>query len=656
MTDRSPDRLFPVSGRRLAGEAAIASVIAWAWGIFQYHLWAASERVPFISRDNDGRLIYTIVKTIAEQGWYTKNPDLGYPAGQQMYDFPHNGETWQLLIIKGGSLFTRDAGLLMNAYWFLGIALASVAALLALRHLRFNFGMALVVATAFTWLPFRLSHHQQHLFRVALWWVPLGIVIVLWTLHWRERFLKDPDPPAFEGSRFAHLRWTVTKNLRVRRVALMALMLVVMAGSETMTTAFTLTLLALTGVIATIRRHEPATLLAHVLVIGALGAFVVLLMAPTLLYVHEHGANPEAGRRLVTEQEIYGMKFTSLLLPDPSHRWHLLGSPAQRIRAATWNPSEGGQGIGLLGAAGFLGGVGWVLTRGWGDRKRELRPPWDRDSLRGDFGLTSLLAALTATISGGALFLSVMGFSQVRVWNRIAMMIGVMSMAYGLIWFERFWEWLRPKIADRAGTRTWAPRAAGIALVLVLLGGVLWDGGNVNRKLVNYPAANTKWNQDAEFVGQIMDRLPVGGAVFQLPVIPFPETPPPGKMLDYDHLMGFVHTPKGRLRWSYGSVRGRPSGDWQKQVDVLGPVASLPGLIGLGFDGLWVDTWGYADFGAELGAQLQTAIGTPPVASADGRLWFWDLAPLKAKLAAEGQDQTVLAQVGRDEFGIEPGT
>ena len=82
---------------------------------------------------------------------------------------------------------------------------------------------------------------------------------------------------------------------------------------------------------------------------------VVILMSPTLRFVAANGTNPDAGRREVTEQEMFGLKISSLLLPDPSHRWSLLGRPEARILESTPIPSEAGQTIGLLGAAGFAG-------------------------------------------------------------------------------------------------------------------------------------------------------------------------------------------------------------------------------------------------------------------------------------------------------------
>ena len=114
-----------------------------------YRLWDLSPRVP-LNATNDARLITNLVKNVADQGWWTTNPDLGYPVGQQLYDFPHGGETWQMVILRVMSVFTDSPGLLMNTYYFVGIGVAALAAFLALRHLRFSVGLALVASTALT--------------------------------------------------------------------------------------------------------------------------------------------------------------------------------------------------------------------------------------------------------------------------------------------------------------------------------------------------------------------------------------------------------------------------------------------------------------------------------------------------------------------------
>lgn len=653
-------RAFPAGRRRIALEALVTGLVAWLWAVPTYRLWGLSPTVP-VDQSDDARLITNLVKNIADQGWWTTNPDLGYPAGQQLHDFPHGGETWQLLTLRVMAVFTDSPGLLMNAYFFVGIGVTAIAAFLALRHLRIGFGLALVGAVALTWLPFRIAHQQWHLFRTSFWWVPLAVVLVLWVLHWRERFLRDPDPPG-RGSWRADLTWTLRRNLRRRRVAAAAVMVVALAGAETMTTAFTLTLLLLTGVFAAIRRREAATLLVHAIAIAALGVSVLVMLGGTIAFIAREGTNPDAARREVTEQETYGLKISMMLLPDPSHRWDVLGSPARRIRETSRVPSERGQTLGLLGAAGCLAATGALLARGWGRRGRDLTSPFDDRARGADLGLIVVLATATATIGGGALLFGLAGLSQVRVWNRMSLIIAFCSLAFVLGALGRAWTRVRPRIAARMPARPGLVRAVGTVAVVALVALVLWDGANpAFRKPggtygIDHDRNAAEWDADAAFAQQVADGYPAGSAVFQFPIIPFPESIPPAEMTDYDHLRPWVHLPPGEMRWSYGAVRGRVDGDWQLIVrQEIGEAGSVPYLIGLGFEAIWVDTFGYDDEGARVRAELAGATGVEPLVSPDGRVLVYDLRPRRDALIAEGTTVEDLAWAATERLGIEPG-
>jgi hypothetical protein len=144
--------------------------------------------------------------------------------------------------------------------------------------------------------------------------------------------------------------------------------------------------------------------------------------------------------------------------------------------------------------------------------------------------------------------------------------------------------------------------------------------------------------------------MPDGAAVFQLPVFPFPEVVPPGKMLDYDPLRGYL-ADDGTLRWSYGSIKGRPDADWQiRWRDHLGPVAGLPALLGMGFTGIWLDTYGYTDGGLEA-RQITESLGVEPLRSPDGRFLFFDLREPRKRL--DLTDAQLRAEARR-RLGVEP--
>jgi phosphoglycerol transferase len=131
--------------------------------------------------------------------------------------------------------------------------------------------------------------------------------------------------------------------------------------------------------------------------------------------------------------------------------------------------------------------------------------------------------------------------------------------------------------------------------------------------------------------------------VFQLPVVPFPESPPVNAMGSYDHARGYVFG-TGKLKWSFGGVRGREA-DWQPAW-VTQPVPRLvDGLAAAGFAALYVDDNGFVDHGATINAELVKELGPPVQTSDNARMHWYDLQPRRAALQARlGSD--VVDRVG----------
>ncbi len=605
--------------RRLGLESLGVAAVAWAWAALVFRIWDMPKRLPWDTR-SDATLISSMVKTITERGWYLNQPRLGAPFGQQFYDFPHGGETFQLFIMKILTAITGDWGLAMNIYFFVGFGWLAVVTFLVLRHLRFSAPIAAVAALIYTFLPYHFIHGQMHLWRSTYYSAPLGALLLIWAGSWRERFLVDPAATG-AGSLRGNLRWP--------RVAGALAIAVLIAGTETMTTGFTMVLLATGALVGAIRWREPQRLLVAGALIAVMGVTFAVLSYPTLNFYRAYGTNTEAARRLVTESEWYGVKISRLVTPQGGHRFGPFSDIGDRAQEKTVVRSEGGQALGILGTAGFLG----VLYGALAGRRRDRRaigtdtaPGHQRDVLAETGQQVTIIALLYAVIGGFAVLVAMAGFSQIRVWNRIMLFIAFFAMVLVATWAEHGVAWLRRRFGEARLPQ--ARVVLGVLAVGVLVFG-LWDGIPPPRK--SYAAIEAQHASDRTFVGEIERTMPDGAAIFQLPVLPFPEVIPPGTMLDYDPLRGYL-ADDGTLRWSYGAIKGRPSGDWQVYLrDHVGPVGALPALLGLGFTGLWVDTAGYTDGGKEL-AQIRTAVGVEPIVSPDGRFLFYDLRPLKARL------------------------
>jgi phosphoglycerol transferase len=620
----------PASKRRLPFETLGVAVAAWAWGAVLLRVWDMPMRLPFDTR-SDATLISAMVKTIEERGWYLNQPRLGAPFGQQFYDFPHGGESFQLFAMKALVTVTGDWGLAINLYFLLGFGVLAGVTFLVLRHLRFGPIVAGIAALIFTFMPYHFTHGEMHLWRSTYYSAPLAALLLVWATAWRERFLKDPGLMGWKVHR-ANIRWP--------RVAGAVAIAVLIAGTETMTTGFTMVLLGSGALVAAIRWREPSRLLVAIGLIAVMGITFVVLSYPTLNFYRAHGTNDSAARRLVTESELYGLKISRLLTPQGGHRSETLSEIGGRAQDKSYVRSEGGQALGFLGIAGFLGALWGAFAGRWRRERPDIRPGWDRSALREDATTFTLLALLFGTIGGLAILVSMAGFSQIRVWNRIMLIIAFFAMIVVLRWSELITERVRSRFARPK------PILAGLALLVLAFG--LWDAIPPVRQ--PYPEIEAQHASDRAFVAQIEAEMPEGAKILQLPIIEFPEAEPVGKMIDYDHLRAYL-ADNGTLQWSYGSIKGRPDAAWQVTLrDKVGPIGALPAILGLGFDGIWIDTYGYVGKEDEV-EQIIEAVGVEPMVSPDGRFIFLNLEDFERRTAMTDEE---LRQAAIDILGVTP--
>ena len=109
-----------------------------------------------------------------------------------------------------------------------------------------------------------------------------------------------------------------------------------------------------------------------------------------------------------------------------------------------------------------------------------------------------------------------------------------------------------------------------------------------------YDEVAAEWRSDGDWVEQVDEALPEEAAVLQLPYVPFPSSPPVGRMVDYDQVRPYLHSDD--LRWSYGAMKGRPE-------DVGDDVESPAQAEALGLRRRRVDRFGYPDNGAAVEAR-----------------------------------------------------
>ena len=80
-------------------------------------------------------------------------------------------------------------------------------------------------------------------------------------------------------------------------------------------------------------RGRVAVLASGLAAVAAIGAFMLVNVAPSLAYTAEHGANDAPVSRSADESELFGLKLMQLLLPVDGHRLEPLARRRPALRA-----------------------------------------------------------------------------------------------------------------------------------------------------------------------------------------------------------------------------------------------------------------------------------------------------------------------------------
>jgi phosphoglycerol transferase len=157
------------------------------------------------------------------------------------------------------------------------------------------------------------------------------------------------------------------------------------------------------------------------------------------------------------------------------------------------------------------------------------------------------------------------------------------------------------------------------ALIGILLLGILDQTSPAF--IPNYLSQKNEYLNDQNFVRSIEKVLPPDSMVFQLPYVPFPESPSPNKMDYYDLFKGYIHSKN--LRWSYGAIKGRNMNFHkilsEEPLDIL-----LQRISIMGFDGIYIDRYGYNDLAKKIEGELEKSLEIKPIISKNKRLAFFN--------------------------------
>jgi phosphoglycerol transferase len=619
MSKRTAARAWPRLNRRnwLAyGGATLLCLLILAI-VLQLH--RADLRAPF-SYSGDAVFYHIITKGMLDHGWFGFNPSLGAPTGMNLNDVPTADHNFYLLLLRLFAFFTSNQALIINLFFLLSFPLTTLSALAVFRHFGVSWPPAIFGSLLYTFLPFHFARGQHHLFLSAYYFIPPMVMVILWSLSGALQF-----------------RW------RNRRLIISLIICALIASSGTYYAFFACFFLLIAGLLAALERMDWRALIAPGALVAVIFSVTVFNLLPAMIHLRQHGDTPVV-RRNSADSETYGLKLAQLLLPISHHRIYRVSALKGYYNQRAGINENDDAAMGAIGSGGLLALIALLFYR------RRSKPA-GLAALLEQLSLLNAAALLLATIGGfGALFAFLIS-PKIRAWNRISIWIAFFALFAVVLMLEYVWR-------QRAQTR--ARRAAFCALLAFALTVGVFDQTS-RRFIPAYEQLKAEQQSDAAFVRQIESALPPDAAVFQLPVMSFPESARIQQMSDYDPARGYLHS--RHLRWSYGVVRNREGDVWQKLVATKPLAEMIDTLCLAGFSGLWLDRFGYADRGAQLIAELTALLPARPLESSNGRLAFFDLTDysrrLKEKFSAEAwaarQDEAInpLLTLWQDGFSDE---
>lgn len=537
-------------------------------------LWRMDARVPLYP-DGDTPYLLMLVHNIQRTGWFQSTPLLNAPFGQDLRGFPLSAaDTLHLLVLKLLLVVTDPVGAL-NTYYLLGFPLVAVSCHLAVRRLQVTPATTTFVSVLFALAPYHFVRSEMHTFLSAYFMVPWACVLVL-------NALRGQLPVVTPG------RW--------RSWLPGAALVLLIATTGIYYAAFTLMLLGAAVGLRLLDGGAKRELIAPAVFAVAVLGVVFFESLPNLLHP-VIGAGADITGRVYGASEQYGLKIDHLLLPSPFHRVAALGAPARRTSEGPI-VGEGGDTLGLLGAAGLMLAVLAVVSSGFGRERPLLR----------HCGQLILVAILIGAIAGLGGVLAASGVSYIRAWSRIAIFI----LFFALLATTVLWNGVRQRL-DQLGSRG---RLYRLILVPAIFALAVLDQ-TAPSYVPSYGANASSWRNDAAYFAAVEHATGRKASIFQLPFISFPEgLSPDPQVSPYDGLRGYLHGQS--LRWSFGGIRGERT-QWQPEVLRAGLAAALPRLRAVGFTAVQVDRLAYPDRGIAVERVLRAVSSRPPVEDGQSR-------------------------------------
>jgi phosphoglycerol transferase len=536
--------------------------------------------------------------------WYLKSSHLGFPFSQDLHDFPAAADTVNLLISRLLISLTGDIGLTFNIQYFFSYFSGFLGAYIGSRIIRLSPVHALFIGLIYAFLPYHYLHGASHLYLSSYWMIPIWLAVIIkeistpgWILGLKEGSSFNLRQCAFEPRTWLILGLTVFS-----------------ASAGFYYSAFFIFGTGFFGMLAVIRERSGKNL--GLLLMSSLGALIVgLQILPILFFQRSMGANVEAVQRSLGEVRFYSLEITKLFLPIRDHRLSLVRDWSNSLDSSLL-AGEYAEPLGLLLALSFIALLVIYVFR---------TKSMDKFSLLAPLAQVQLFFLVLSIVGGGGYFLGVLGFTQIRVWSRITIVLAFPALVFLF------------QLAQLLTNRLRKVRAQ--YLVFICLAGFQILDSTPSSLAPSYAATSMEWSRDRRIAKVIRDSISPEAKIFQLPLVKFPESPPTFQQADYEHLRMYLHVPSAYF--SYGGIKGRES-QWLNRLS-KDPLTLFTQLALVGFDAVWIDSRGFETNPSAFSLFAEKVIGASLISTENSPFALYDIrnfsADLKKSMTLEEQKE-----------------
>ena len=513
-------------------------------------------------------------------------PELGAPYVANWNDYPFTEKSifWVMgIMAKFVGIFAAA-----NFATLLEDILAALSFYAACRSLKAAPLWSFAGGIVFAFARFGFSHGIHHIPTAYVWHVPLCILMFHWLL-------------AEEGIHF-----------RTRRF-IFALAVAFATGVQNPYNTNMFCQLMLIGGLALWWRTRDwgqwRVCLPAAAIIGATAAAFFFVDSNTFLYHVLHGGNTGAIVRPYKWLELYGLKLVDMVMPPPDHRFGPLALWGRtHLSEIVLQPGETPP-SGYLGVVA-LAALAWLALSSLRRAVQGGRIPLETWLV--------LWIYVYADVGGVNGVIGTLGFMLFRATTRFSLWILCVALMYGVKRLSQidFKQWITREFGETPWS-VWTPYCIATGLVFI----ALLDQTPPVPSAEELQVLASAVDSDRDFAERMERNLLPGAMVFQLPVMQFPESP--GTIPAYDNFRPYLFS--GKLRYSFGTDKGRGTEDWQMQI--LRSPEFISKLERYGFGGLYVNRNAFQDGGEELLQKLKSKGYDNIITSRNGDLYCVVLHP-----------------------------